>query len=135
MTVAPPGKEILSRKNIQFAGIRLETGQQYIDEMLNKYPPGTPIKGGGPLGGDLILEVPVQNKGISKDLLEYAASKESLVIIRDVQGKILRICGNIGPCLNAFTAIKWARDPLIPRSDVAFFRQRLPKLRRVHDMS
>ncbi|PPF60996.1 hypothetical protein C5C18_15025 [Rathayibacter tritici] len=83
-----PGKEIVSRKNTQFAGIRLETGQQYIDEMLNKYPPGTPIKGGGLLDGDLILEVPVQKKGISKDLLEYAASKEPPVIIRDVQGKI-----------------------------------------------
>ncbi|PPF11487.1 T7SS effector LXG polymorphic toxin [Rathayibacter rathayi] len=83
-----PGKEIVSRKNTQFAGIRLETGQQYIDEMLNKYPPGAPIKSGGLLDGDLILEVPVQNKEISMDLLEYAASKEPPVIIRDVQGKI-----------------------------------------------
>ncbi|PPG74786.1 T7SS effector LXG polymorphic toxin [Rathayibacter rathayi] len=83
-----PGKEIVSRKNTQFADIRLETGQQYIDEMLNKYPPGAPIKSGGLLDGDLILEVPVQNKEISMDLLEYAASKEPPVIIRDVQGKI-----------------------------------------------
>lgn len=83
-----PGREIVSRKNTQFAGIRLETGQQYIDEMLNKYPPETPIKGGGLLDGDLILEVPVQNRGISRELLEYAASKKPPVIIRDVQGKI-----------------------------------------------
>ncbi|MDR6865506.1 hypothetical protein J2Y69_000088 [Microbacterium resistens] len=83
-----PGKEIVSRKNTQLADIRLETGKEYIDEMLRKYPPDSPIKGGGILDGDLILEVPVQDRGISKELLEHAASKEPPVIIRDVQGNI-----------------------------------------------
>ena len=85
-----PGEEIVSRKNSQLDGNtpKVDTAKRYIDEVLNKYAPGTGIKGGGDLDGVPILEVPVQNGGVSQDIIDYANSKQPPVVIRDVLGNI-----------------------------------------------
>lgn len=81
-----PGEVIVSRKNTQLDNVRPETANSYIDELVNKYPPGTPIKGGGELEGDLVLEVPVQNGDVPQSVIDHANGKKPPVIIRDVLG-------------------------------------------------
>lgn len=81
-----PDKEIVSRKHTQLDSVKPETAKSYIDEILKKYPPGTPISGGGELRGDLILEVPVQGGSIPQLVIDHANGKEPQVIIRDVLG-------------------------------------------------
>lgn len=84
-----PDVEIVSRKNTQLDGVRPETAMAYIDEVGNKYAPGTPIKAGGQLDGDLVLEVPVQNSGsIPQAIIDHANGKTPPVIIRDVLGNV-----------------------------------------------
>jgi hypothetical protein len=81
-----PDVEIVSRKNTQLDSVRPETANAYIDEILSKYPPGTPINGGGELRGDLVLEVPVQNRDVPQSVIDHANSKNPPVVIRDVLG-------------------------------------------------
>lgn len=81
-----PGEVIVSRKNTQLDSVRPETANSYIDEILNKYAPGTPINGGGELDGDLVLEVPVQNGEVPQSVIDHANGKKPPVIIRDVLG-------------------------------------------------
>ncbi|MFT3797984.1 hypothetical protein [Microbacterium sp.] len=81
-----PGDEIVSRKNTQLDSVRPETAKSYIDEILSKYAPGTPISGGGELRGTPILEVPVQNGPVPQAIIDHANGKEPRVLIRDVLG-------------------------------------------------
>lgn len=84
-----PGEEIVSRKNTQLDGVRPETANSYIDEVLNKYAPGTPIAGTDDvLRGQPILEVPVQNGPIPQSVIDHANGKEPPVQIRDVLGNV-----------------------------------------------
>ena len=93
-----PGKEIVSRKNTQFAGISIETGIEYVKEAARKYAPGTPIadvpSNEGLLGiatkleGQLILEIPLQRLPIPNAVLEMA--KKLGVTIRDHFGNIYK---------------------------------------------
>ncbi|MFT4214740.1 MAG: hypothetical protein QM622_08190 [Microbacterium sp.] len=83
-----PDIDIVSRKNTQFDSVRPETAKSYIDEILSKYPPGTPIKGGGKLEGDLVLEIPVQNRPVPQEIIDHANGKEPQVLIRDVLGTV-----------------------------------------------
>lgn len=64
----------------------------YLNELKTKYPSGATISDspfnakvlrGKTLEGDLILEVPVQNKPIPQNVLDYAT--ENNIIIRDVK--------------------------------------------------
>lgn len=90
----PQAGEIVSRKLTQFSDIQLSTGTGYINEMASKYAPGTRIANvpssgvlaGQPLRGQMILEVPVQNKAIPQAVLDAASRLK--VIIRDVNGKV-----------------------------------------------
>ncbi|MEU0744005.1 hypothetical protein [Streptomyces sp. NPDC006134] len=88
-----PGKEIVSRKYTQLAEVELKTARGYLDEMLSKYAPDTVIRSnkypgldGEPLTGDMILEVPVQNRAIPDEIIEYA--QELNIMIRDSAGHI-----------------------------------------------
>jgi hypothetical protein len=71
----------VSRKYTQFSDIEEATGIKYIDELSNKYPPGSIVanvpsnKVGGAnasleksigkgIGGQMVLEIPVQSKAI-----------------------------------------------------------------------
>lgn len=83
-----PGVEIVSRKNTQLDGVKPETANSYIDEILNKYSPDERISGsdGEMLDGDLILEVPVQNGDVPQSVIDHANSKDPRVTIRDVLG-------------------------------------------------
>lgn len=84
-----PDAEIVSRKFTQLDAVRPETAKSYIDEILTKYRPGMPIKGGGRLDGVLILEVPVQDGGsVSQEIIDHANGKEPPVKIRDVLGNV-----------------------------------------------
>ncbi len=83
-----PGVEIVSRKNTQLGGVKPGTATAYIDEILNKYPPGTSINGGGELRGDLVLEVPVQQGPVPQSVIDHANGKEPPVTIRDVLGNV-----------------------------------------------
>lgn len=72
------GKYIVSRKATDFDRIKPETFRSYLDELLNKYPPGAKIKSVAEdnaiydklLKGELIMEVPLSNK-TSKRLKEF----------------------------------------------------------------
>ncbi|PVE96729.1 MULTISPECIES: hypothetical protein [unclassified Microbacterium] len=84
-----PGEEIVSRKNTQLDSVRPETANSYIDELLNKYPPGTPIAGSPDvLSGQPVLEVPVQTDPIPQSVIDHANGKEPPVQIRDVLGNV-----------------------------------------------
>lgn len=93
-----PGLEIISRKFTQLGRVTEKTAKKYIDEMVEKYAPGTLIRnttrnadaiaqGGKELAGEMILEVPKQTYKISNEVLEHAT--ENMVKIRDVTGEIL----------------------------------------------
>ena len=98
-----PNKEIVSRKYTQFDEVSEETAIRYLKELEEKYAPGsiiadvpsnkTGVNGGvfkknkgNILGGQMILEVPVQKKGIPRRILEYAEDRD--IQIRDTNGKI-----------------------------------------------
>lgn len=85
-----PGEEIVSRKNSQLDdnSPKIDTVKRYIDEILNKYAPGTGINGGGELDGVPILEVSVQNGDVSQEIIDYANSKQPPIVIRDVLGNV-----------------------------------------------
>ncbi|MEF2967774.1 hypothetical protein V3851_18245 [Paenibacillus sp. M1] len=89
-----PGKEIVSRKYTQLSEINEKTGIGYLNEFKKKYSAGTEISDspfnptklkGKRLDGELILEVPVQNKPIPQSVLDAATEKG--ITIRDVTGK------------------------------------------------
>lgn len=82
-----PDRAIVSRKNTQLDSVRPETAKSYIDEILNKYPPGTPIQGSDEqIAGRLVLEVPVQESAVPQSVIDHANGKEPPVTIRDVVG-------------------------------------------------
>ena len=86
--------EIVSRKHTQLSEIQEGTAIRYLDELESKYPPGARIAevpssgdlGGEVLSGDLILEVPVQNSEIPRNVLDAANDRD--IIIRDVDGRV-----------------------------------------------
>ena len=90
-------KGIFSRKDTQLSDITEQTAKKYLKELKDKYPAGAiiadvkssrkydPPLNGKKLEGQLYLEVPVQNKAVSKEILDYANDKE--IIIRDINGK------------------------------------------------
>ncbi|MEP3568501.1 MAG: hypothetical protein ABJN28_00150, partial [Flavobacteriaceae bacterium] len=93
--------EIISRKYTQFTDIQESTGLKYIQELKDKYPPGTKIanvpsnKLGGTnasleniseINGQMVLEIPVQSNPIPQKILDEARTWS--IKIRDVQGKI-----------------------------------------------
>jgi hypothetical protein len=97
-----PDREIGSRKNTQFSEITIETGIQYLRELITKYPKGARIAdvpssgeqtGGMPsdkslagakLAGKHVLEVPRQISPIPPAVLEEA--NRLGITIRDVYG-------------------------------------------------
>ncbi len=88
-------KEIVSRKFTQLSGVQEKTAKSYLNEITKKYPSGSKIlngpfnpnalKGEG-LKGELILEVPVQNKPIPQTIIDEATKNR--VIIRDIKGRV-----------------------------------------------
>ena len=90
----PQAGEIVSRKFTQLSDIKPSTGISYVNEIGNKYAPGVKIANvpssgalaGQPLQGQMILEVPVQNKAIPQTVLD--AANKAKIIIRDVNGKV-----------------------------------------------
>jgi hypothetical protein len=98
----PVTGEIVSRKYTQLSDIQLSTARSYINEIDNKYAPGTDIartpsvvaqeeRFGRPLDrqldGDVILEVPPQLDDVPQAVLDYARSRG--VIIRTSEGVVL----------------------------------------------
>ena len=98
-----PGKEIVSRKYTQLSEVSEETAIRYLKELSDKYAPGSVIadvpsnrtgvnKGifelnqGDKLKGQMILEVPVQDKVVPKKVIDYA--NKHYIKIRDINGKI-----------------------------------------------
>ena len=98
-----PNKEIVSRKYTQLSEVSEETAIRYLKELEDKYSPGSIIadvpsnntgsnekifelNGDNVLRGQMILEVPVQKKGIPRRILEYAEDRD--IQIRDTNGKI-----------------------------------------------
>lgn len=89
-----PGEEIISRKLTQLAEVDVSTARRYIDELVQKYPPGTTIPNtpanranglaGQTLDGDLVLQVPPQRGPIPEEVLRYA-ERQGVSII-DVNG-------------------------------------------------
>jgi RHS repeat-associated protein len=97
-----PGLEIGSRKNTQFSEITIETGIQYLRELVTKYPKGAriadvPTSGeqtgglpsakslaGAKLEGRHVLEVPRQISPIPPEVLDEA--NRLGITIRDVYG-------------------------------------------------
>jgi len=96
-----PGREIVSRKFTQIAKIERSTFKNYLNEMSQKYSPGTIVPGtpkaranypeliGEPLTGRFVLEVPVQSRPVPEWALREAADRG--VMIRDVQGFVYRL--------------------------------------------
>jgi len=94
-----PRKEIISRKFTQLSEVTVSTAKKYLDEMVEKYRPGTPIKNTArnaeamahspTLQGKMILEVPRQKGAIPKEILEHAA--ENKVIIRSTDGIVHKL--------------------------------------------
>ena len=89
-----PDKEIVSRKYTQLASVKESTGIGYLNELEKKYPSGAIITDspfnpkalrGKTMKGDLILEIPVQNKPVPQKVIDYANNKG--IIIRDILGK------------------------------------------------
>ena len=88
------------------AEIHEETAIKYLEELNNKYSPGSKIadvpsnktganknifeeNGGDKLKGQMILEVPVQNDSRSSSKVLQVASKLD-IIIRDINGKVYK---------------------------------------------
>ncbi|MDR7002893.1 hypothetical protein [Neobacillus niacini] len=72
-----------------------KTAKSYLNEIIKKYPLGSKISTGtfnpnilkeGRLKGELILEVPVQNKPIPQIVLDEATKNR--IIIRDINRNI-----------------------------------------------
>ncbi|MGE7767585.1 ribonuclease YeeF family protein [Peribacillus sp. NPDC096540] len=90
-----PNKEIVSRKFTQLSEVQEKTAKSYLNEITKKYPSGSKISNGpfnpnalkgGRLKGELILEVPVQNKPIPQTILDEATKNR--IIIKDNNGKV-----------------------------------------------
>ncbi|MGG0790439.1 hypothetical protein ABE132_17330 [Peribacillus simplex] len=90
-----PNKEIVSRKFTQLSEVQEKTAKSYLNEITKKYPSGSKISNGsfnpnalkgGRLKGELILEVPVQNKLIPQTILDEATKNR--IIIKDINGKV-----------------------------------------------
>ncbi|MFZ4739304.1 MAG: hypothetical protein ACOYM9_25385 [Bradymonadia bacterium] len=89
-------REIISRKQTQFASIREGTAMSYLHELATKYAPQTKVADVPSsrarnldalrLEGALILEVPVQSKPIPQSVLDLAARLD--IGIRDVNGRV-----------------------------------------------
>lgn len=89
-----PGQQIISRKLTQLSEINQSTAFRYIDELVDKYPPGARIQdvdnvsdlglGGQLLEGQQVLQIPPQVGPIPDEILEYAA--ENNVRIIDING-------------------------------------------------
>lgn len=87
-------KGIFSRKDTQMSEYPDEA-IKYLDEFVEKYPPGAHIAGdvpsskkmgiSGKLDGQMYLEVPVQNTSIPQNVLKHASDNN--IIIRDINGK------------------------------------------------
>ncbi|GAA1426814.1 hypothetical protein GCM10009601_36740 [Streptomyces thermospinosisporus] len=96
-----PGEEIVSRKFTQVAKITPGTFKNYLNELGQKYSPGTVVPDtpkaraeypqliGEPLTGRWVLEVPVQSQPVPEWALKEAANRG--VMIRDVQGFVYRL--------------------------------------------
>jgi hypothetical protein len=79
------GGEIISRKATDLDDIQLSTFETYLNEMNQKYAPGTSINApkygddlkGKVLEGNLILEIPDNNKSLSniQEYIDLAKSK------------------------------------------------------------
>jgi hypothetical protein len=90
----PATGEIVSRKFSQLANVQIKTALRYINEIPQKYAPGTVIAdvpsngalAGQTLKGEMILEVPVQTSPIPQVVLDAATQVK--VIIRDVDGRV-----------------------------------------------
>ena len=71
-------EEIVERKHSQLADIQVSTAIGYLGDMVRKYSPGEKISGtprnreqypelvGERLAGEMVLEVPVQNRPIPR---------------------------------------------------------------------
>jgi len=90
-----PNKEIVSRKFTQLSEVQEKTAKSYLNEITKKYSSGSKISNstfnpnalkGGRLKGELILEVPVQNKTIPQTILDEATKNR--IVIRDIKGKV-----------------------------------------------
>ena len=90
-----PNKEIVSRKFTQLSEVQEKTAKSYLNEFTKEYSSGSKISNGtfnpnalkgGRLKGELILEIPVQNKPISQTILDEATKNR--IIIRDIKGKV-----------------------------------------------
>ncbi|HEY2495007.1 MAG TPA: hypothetical protein VGI33_19120 [Paenibacillus sp.] len=88
-------KEIVSRKFTQLSEVKESTAIGYLRELTQKYSSGSKISGGpfnpnalkgGRLKGELILEIPVQNKPIPQSVLDEATKNK--ITIRDINGKV-----------------------------------------------
>lgn len=82
------GREIVSRKYTQLSEISEETAKRYIAEIERKYSPGTPLADGRRLRGRPFLEVPVQEFGVPRSIVDYARSFRPPVLIRDTLGRM-----------------------------------------------
>ena len=99
----PKTKEIVSRKYTQLSEISEKTAIGYLKELLEKYSPGSVIADvpsnrvganagifeeneGNILKGQMILEVPVQEKSVPERVLRYANLRG--IKIRDVTNHI-----------------------------------------------
>lgn len=86
-------REIVSRKLVQLARVKLETALRYVREIPKKYLPGrliSKVPSSGPLAGEelrgeMYLEVPVQTEPVPPAVLKEAATRD--VAIRDVTGR------------------------------------------------
>lgn len=90
-------EEIVERKHSQLADIQESTAIGYLRDLVRKYSPGEEIAGtprnrehypelvGKPLEGEMILEVPVQNRPIPRAILEKADELD--ITIRDTNGR------------------------------------------------
>ena len=99
----PHTGEIVSRKYTQLSEVSEETAIRYLKELSDKYAPGTKIADvpsnisganagifkenrGRTLRGQMILEVPIQDKVVPKKVIDYA--NKHYIKIRDINGKI-----------------------------------------------
>lgn len=89
-----PNKEIVSRKFTQLSEVKESTAISYVRELAQKYSSGSKVSNGpfnpnalkgGRLKGELILEIPVQNKPIPQSVLDEATKNK--ITIRDINGK------------------------------------------------
>ncbi|WP_246141089.1 hypothetical protein [Bacillus marasmi] len=101
-----PNKEIVSRKFTQLSEVQERTATSYLNEITKKYPSGSTISNGtfnpnalkgGRLKGELVLEVPVQDKLIPQIILDEATKNR--IIIRDIIGKVIVLIHLMNPVL------------------------------------